>query len=811
MPELPSGTVTFLFTDVEGSTQLLHELGSQRYAAALFEHRRVIRNGAAAFKGVEVDTQGDAFFIAFPDASGALDAAERMTSELADGPIRVRIGIHTGVPLVTDEGYVGVDLHRAARIAAAGHGGQVLVSSTTAASVDGSRLTYLGEHRFKDLAAPERVFQLGSTRHPRLSSLFQSNIPTQGTEFIGRDGEVAEVAALLSTESARTVTLAGPGGSGKTRLAIEVARRVADEFPHGVWWVPLADLRDPADVVPAMLDAAGVHGDSITAFGGRRLLLVIDNAEHLLPGLTAILGEFGRVDGPSVLTTSRERLGLREERIWPVPPLATSDGVALFVARAHALDPTFATTPLVDELCRRLENMPLAIELAAARMRVFTPRQLLSRLSERLDLLKADGRDPRQRSLRATIEWSHGLLNEPERRLFRNLSIFVGGFTLEAAEEVAGGGPDTLESLVDKSLVRPRDDQDRRRFAFLESIREFADGELTGAERAAAADRHAEYYGRLADGLEDGSLSASEAQLDAEVMNLRAAATWAMERGDGTLAARILTGPRDVEFRTEAGAARALLERALELGITDRSVRIRTLGSLAFAAYRQGDRSAARSAADESESLARLAGNASLLGQALMMVGVADTGDGAFDAATGHFTEAVDCFARADTPLWRARALANLGDLALTRRDFRSALDLADEAIAIFNACGEPDEALVARVNRACAKAFLGMVDAAWHEVRSCVPRLMEQQDRYVFGCALRAAALVRAIEGRLETASTLLGASEAVRESLGAALEPSEQVVNDRIIELIGDRSAFGEIGTMTDEQAAGLVLHPG
>ncbi|HET8777650.1 MAG TPA: adenylate/guanylate cyclase domain-containing protein [Candidatus Limnocylindria bacterium] len=811
MRELPSGTVTFLFTDVEGSTRLLHELGPEEYAAALLTHRRVIRDAAAAFGGVEVDTQGDAFFIAFPDASGALDAAERMTSGLEHGRIRVRIGVHTGVPLVTDDGYVGVDLHRAARIAAAGHGGQVLVSSTTAASVDESRLTYLGEHRLKDLAAPERVFQLGSARHARLSSLYESNIPADETEFVGRHGEAAAVTTLLNATSTRIVTLTGPGGSGKTRLAIEVARRSAEEYPHGVWWVPLADLREVVDVVPAMLSAAGVRGDSVAALGGRRLLLVLDNAEHMLPGLSSVLDPLGGVEGPRLLVTSRERLGLPTEHVWPVPPLDRSDGVALFSARARALDPAFIATPLVDELCQRLENMPLALELAAARMRVFAPRQLLDRLSERLDLLKADGRDPRQRSLRAAIEWSHDLLTESERRLFRTLSVFIGGFTLEAAEKVSGADPDTLQSLVDKSLVHLRHDGEHQRFALLETIREFADGQLMDAERGEASGRHAEYYGRLADRLEDGSLSASEAQLEAEVMNLRAAASWALARGDGTLAARILTGPRDVEFRTEAGAARALLEAALDLGINDPAVRIRTLGSLAFAAYRQGDPAAARAAADEAELLARRAGDASLIGQAVLMVGVADTAEGAFGPAEAHFTEAVECFGRAGAKLWRARSLANLGDLALAKRDVRPALDLADEAIAIFNAEGEPDEALVARVNRACALALLGMIDRAWDEVSSCLPRLMEQQDRYVFGCALRAAALVKALEGHLDVASRLFGASEAVRESVGAALEPSEQVVFDHITELVVDGSAVEEGRRLTDEQAAGLVLRAG
>jgi class 3 adenylate cyclase len=256
--ELPTGTVTFLFTDVEGSTRVLHDLGADVYAAALAEHRRTVREACSRHGGVEVDTQGDAFFVAFPTAPGALAAAAEITGALAEGPILVRAGLHTGTPLVTDEGYVGADVHRAARIAAAGHGGQVLVSTATAALLDDGGLRDLGEHRFKDLSAAERVYQLGEGEFPALKSLYRTNLPVPATPFLGRERELAEVTELLASREVRLLSLTGPGGTGKTRLALQAAAEVTEEYADGVWWVPLASLRDPAFVLSAVAKAVDV-------------------------------------------------------------------------------------------------------------------------------------------------------------------------------------------------------------------------------------------------------------------------------------------------------------------------------------------------------------------------------------------------------------------------------------------------------------------------------------------------------------------------------------------------------------------------
>ena len=490
--DLPTGTVTFLFTDVEGSTKLLHELGAEAYAEALAEHRRLIREACAAEGGVEVDTQGDAFFFAFPTAPGALTAAAALTESLSPGPIHVRVGLHTGTPLVTEEGYVGRDVHRAARIAAVGHGGQVLVAASTAALVGSDGLVDLGEHRFKDLAASERVHQLGENTFPPLKSLYRSNLPLAANPLVGRKKELADVLQAL-LDGSRAVTITGPGGVGKTRFALAVAGEAAHAFPDGVWFVPLASLRDPALVFPTVADAIGADGDVARHIGNDACLLFLDNFEQIVdaaPGLAALAGECPRL---RLLVTSREALRIGVEREYPLSPLPESPSVELFRQRANAVAPEVEVDyTAAAAICDRLDRLPLAIELAAARCKALSPEQILERVSESLDLLRG-GRDadPRQQTLRATIEWSYGLLSEDEQRLFRALSVFRGGCTLDAAEEVVGADLDTLQSLIEKSLLR----FSGVRYWMLETIREFARERLNGAvEGDRLARRHARYY-----------------------------------------------------------------------------------------------------------------------------------------------------------------------------------------------------------------------------------------------------------------------------------------------------------------------------
>ena len=461
--DLPSGEVTFLFTDIEGSTKLLHELGPEGYAGALAEHRGHLRAAFTKHGGVEVDTQGDAFFYAFPSAAGAVAAADEGRSALRSGRIRVRMGVHTGRPHRTDEGYVGADVNKGARIAAAGHGGQVLLSKETrdAVSVDA---TDLGEHRLKDFSQPIWIFQLGDERFPPLKTISNTNLPRPASSFVGRENEVKEVVSLL--QRSRLVTLSGPGGSGKTRLAIEAATELIPENRNGVFWVGLATLRDAGVVSDTIGQTLGAQDGLADHIGEKEMLLLLDNFEQVVDAAPEVSALLGACPNLRVLVTSRALLRVSGEVDYGVPPLVRDEAVELFCTRSGLEgDPTIA------ELCRRLDDLPLAVELAAARTKALSPAQILERLSARLDLFKG-GRDadPRQATLRATIEWSHDLLTAEEQRLFARLAVFGGGCTFESAVSVADADLDTLQSLVEKSLVR----HTVERFWMLETIREFA-------------------------------------------------------------------------------------------------------------------------------------------------------------------------------------------------------------------------------------------------------------------------------------------------------------------------------------------------
>jgi predicted ATPase/class 3 adenylate cyclase len=544
---LPTGTVTFLFTDIEGSTRLLHELGAERYAEALAEHRRLLRAAFARHGGVEVDTQGDAFFVAFARASDAVAAAEEGQQALAAAAVRVRMGLHTGEPLATEEGYVGADVHRAARIAAAGHGGQVVLSRTTCDLVE-SNVRDLGDHRLKDLGEPVRLFQLGHDEFPRLASLNDTNLPVQPTPFLGRERELAEVIGLVANREVRLLTLTGAGGSGKTRLALQVAAELLERFPDGVWWVPLQAVRDP-DLVPTTIaQVVGAGGDLLAHLADKRsLLLLLDNAEQVIEAAPALAGILAACPNLRLLVTSREPLHLSAEHEYVVSPLVDEEAVSFFRVRALAARPDFAPNGEVLEICRRLDNLPLALELAAARVKVLSTAQILSRLGRRLPLLTGGPRDApeRQRTLHATIAWSYELLDGREQDLFAGLSVFEGGWTLEAAEDVCDAGVDELQSLVEKNLVRVQED----RFWMLGTIHDFALEQLDARSHAAELRRrHAEHFLELAERAEPELRENRQtdwlALLERERDNLRTALAWARDCGEAEIELRLATALR---------------------------------------------------------------------------------------------------------------------------------------------------------------------------------------------------------------------------------------------------------------------------
>jgi predicted ATPase len=443
---------------------------------------------------VEVDTQGDAFFIAFASAPAALAAAAELTEALMPGPVRVRVGLHTGTPLLSDEGYVGVDVHRAARIAASGHGGQVLVSRETASLLDhDGELRDLGEHRFKDLLAAERVYQLGSRDFPPLRSLGRTNLPVAAWPLLGRARELAEIRALVN-EGVRLLTLTGPGGSGKTRLALQAAAELSDAFLDGTFFVALAPLRETEAVRSTVAEAVGLQAedDVVGWLASRRVLLVLDNLEHL-QGIATVVSEL-LVGDVVALATSRAPLHLSAECELPVEPLPDEAAAELFVSRAAAAGRRIAVDETVTAVCRRLDNLPLAIELAAARAKLLAPAALLRRLDEALPLLAGGAIDlpERQRTLRATIEWSHDLLDADAQAVFRRLSVFRGSFTLDAADAITGADLEQLAELLDHSLLKALGDE---RFFLLETLREYARERLDEAgETADYALRHARRY-----------------------------------------------------------------------------------------------------------------------------------------------------------------------------------------------------------------------------------------------------------------------------------------------------------------------------
>jgi predicted ATPase len=533
MPELPAGTVTFLFTDIEGSTRLLHELGDD-YAAMLARHRAVLREAFARHGGEEVDTQGDAFFFAFSRAKDALAAAEEAQAALGEGPIRVRIGVHTGEPLLTDEGYVGIDVHRAARIAAVGHGGQILVSQSTRDLVGPDELRDLGEHRLKDLTAPERIYQLGTARFPPLKSINRTNLPVTATPLVGRERELAELLSLLRNGT-RLVTLTGPGGSGKTRLALQVAAELVDHFRDSVHFVSLAPVQDPALVASTIAQAAGVR--ELDDLRHAEALLVVDNFEHLLAAANELSELLAASSKLKLLTTSRVRLQLTGEREFALDPLPQDEAVAFFVDRARAVKRDLRFDDAVGEICRRLDGLPLALELAASRVKVLDPPLLLERLERRLPLLTGGARDApeRQQTLRATMEWSYDLLDAYLQRIFRRLAAFRGTFSLPAAELIVQTELDDIAALVDWNLLKPIG---QGRFLMLETIREYG-AELLDAsgESDEIRDRHLGYYLALVEEAEPKLTGPEQRQwydrLRLEHDNIREALEYACNSGDG--------------------------------------------------------------------------------------------------------------------------------------------------------------------------------------------------------------------------------------------------------------------------------------
>ena len=695
--ELPTGTVTFLFTDIEGSTRLLHRLGPEVYADALAEHRQVLRQAFHAHGGVEVDTQGDAFFVAFPTAAGAAAAARAARDALTAGPIRVRMGLHTGEPMATAEGYVGIDVHRGARVAALAHGGQIVLTQATGVLVE-EPVTDLGSHRLKDFDGPVRIYQLGTEPFPALRTPGAVDLPTPATPFQGREVALHDAVSIWLDHDPRVLTIVGPGGIGKTRFAIELARLLADDATGATMFVPLASLRDPMLVLSTLAERLGAAGpnarDIAAAVGGRRTHVVLDNLEQLLPGAAPLVSQLVAASPAlRLITTSREPLRISGESELDLPPVTHEESVRLFVERARAVRPDLERDPEVEEVCRRLDGLPLAIELAAARTKLLSPAQLLDRLGERLDLLRGTrDADERHATLRATITWSYDLLDPEEQELFARLAVFRAGCTLERAERVCDADVDRLASLLDKSLVRRRRGRlGEERVWMLETIREFAEERLAELGDQDVRRRHAAALLDLVESANVGfQLEGGEQQFDlvfAELDDIRAAIDWACAC-DAVTAAELVAGLEHVwvTHLPEEGLqhARAVLAHgdAVPPRLQARAWRIQ--GAVLV---RAGEREAGEESYRKALELFRALGDRAEEAGILTRFAVHAANDANAPEARRLVDEARALLGPAPAPAIEAQHLSTLATLAEVEQDFDAAFDLYGQAAESAAAC----------------------------------------------------------------------------------------------------------------------------
>ena len=717
MRRLPSGTVTFLFSDIEGSTQLLERHGLAM-GKALSRHHHLFEQVVERHDGAIFETVGDAVYAAFAQAHDAVAAALDAHRALAAedwGPIgrlAVRIAIHGGAVERRGDHYFGPALFRCARLQVLGYGEQTLLSAVAAGLVAGAlpagaSLRDLGRHRLKDLGEPEQVFQL---LHPALRTDFPAlksldahphNLPVQLSSFVGRDAELASLTELLDAH--RLVTLTGPGGIGKTRLALQAAAERLERHPDGVFFVDLAALRDPSLVSATIASTLGLHevpGDPITRtlqeyLASRRVLLVLDNLEHLLPAAAAVVAAL-LANAPQLhlAGTSRAPVRVRGEREYAVPPLGSGSpdqlddtlppAVALFIERARDVQPGLTidgtTGPLIAEISARLDGLPLAIELAAARLRLFGLQALRERLARRLPLLTEGSRDlpKRQQTLRATIAWSEELLTPTQRRLFARLGVFVGGFSLEAVERVGMFGLEAvdledLSALVEHSLVRSVDDPlGAPRYTMLETIREYALERLeAGTESAAIRDRLAEHLVDMVEQAEPRltteEQTATLRQLDLELDNLRASLAWLRDRGDGQRLGRLAAGL--ARYCTHRGllseGRRWIAEARRLLPDADALLSAKLLRADGMLALELGELAEAATLLRQSADLYRARGDTGNLAQVLAGLANAEQSRGELNAATEAGIEARQLARAQGDTRTEASAVGNLAAVAV--------------------------------------------------------------------------------------------------------------------------------------------------
>ena len=878
---MPEGTVTFVFTDVDGSTKLIQSLGD-RYAGVLAEHRRLLRGAMEAHGGHEVDVTGDGCFLAFASARQAVAAAADVQRALRNhtwprgAEVCVRIGIHSGEPTIANEAYVGLDVHRAARIMAAGHGGQVLLSRTSRdlladVVLEGVELRDLGDHRLKDLNHAQRIYQLVldglRNEFPPLRTLENrpNNLPAQPTPLLGREREIGELSEMLRREDVRVVTLTGTAGTGKTRLALQVAAELIERFADGVFFVALAPISDPALVLATIAQTLAVKETASETLAvrlahyvhDRELLLVLDNLEQVLEAAPQIAELLATSRALKVLATTRAPLRVAGEREYPVPPLQLPDpahrraldslsrceAVALFVERARAVRPSFAITsdnaPAVADICVWLDGLPLPIELAAARVRVLSPEDLLKRLESRLRLLTGGSRGVavRQQTLRGAIDWSYRLLSPAEQTLFTQLSVFVGGWDLAAAEAICGENDvtfdllDAVTSLVEQSLVRSDEGpHGSSRFSMLETLREYGLEELRSSEDAREVGRrHAQYFAamcRRAAGPLSGDERGEEEyvwleRMEAEQDNIRAALAWSLEARELDLALETVAAAAWFWDGRDLTEGRTWLRRVLAATGEARTIsRVHALASAATFAHEQGDVSEAFSSANEALALARelsygkgivkclsnladmsaqagetehaenlgrealsrakTIGDERLLGYVFSSMGFTAYYRGDYETAKALTERALEIQRHGGSPSYIANSLINIGYCALIQGDLARATTAHEEALTLTR-----NRIAIANCNSNLGSIALYGGDPArakslYEEALSAVRDLGEKRTTAE---SLRGMAAVAATDGDTARAARLAGAADALMNEIGARLEDPERMMNERYL----------------------------
>jgi predicted ATPase/class 3 adenylate cyclase len=866
----PTGTVTFLFTDIEGSTRMW-ERSPQAMQAALARHDEILRGATEQHGGYIFKTVGDAFCCAFPTAPDALEAAldgqwlllkERWGESI---PLRVRMALHMGAAEERDGDYFGPPVNRVARLLSAGHGGQVLLSLPTQELVRdqlpvGTSLMDLGERHLKDLFRPERVFQLLATGLPsefpplRTLEAYRNNLPLQPTPLIGREKEVAEVCDLLGAEATRLLTLTGPGGIGKTRLALQAAADLLDEFPDGTYFVQLATLTEAELFISAVAETLGVReigeqplDETLKDYlHERRLLLLLDNFEQVLGAAPTVTELLTAAPGLKVLATSRAPLGLYGEHELPVPPLTLPDlklqpplerltqyeAVGLFVERARAVKPDFKVTnesaPAVAEICVRLDGLPLAIELAAARIKMLPPKAMLQRLSSRLKLLTGGARDlpERQRTLRATIEWSFALLNEGEQVLFGRLAVFSGGRTLEAIEAICdaeGDLPmevfDGVSSLLDKSLLRQEEGPNGEpRFVMLETVHEFAREKLKESAEAEEINRaHAQYFLTLAEEANPELKGANQLEwlerLEAEHDNMRAALTWALKRKEVEVALRLggalwwfwsmrgyhsegrrwleealamdgrvspevramaLAGVGELAFdQGDLDRAKEACQEGLELleheeGREAREAKLNLLVWLGFVAWVREEYERAKQLFEEGLALSRERSDTWWLATFLLYVAIVPHYLGDYERATELTEESMDLFREQGDKLSLAYCLNNLAMMVYSQGDLGRAAQLTEEAVALFRELGARGDVALGLYNLGWIALLQDDLGRAADIYKESLTLAWDTGMNHIVQGDLEGFACLAAVRGETERAARLWGAVQALHETKG-------------------------------------------